>query len=160
MYFDPLSNEASLNYQALESTWFNSFWQLLTENCRGDGLQERLVSIMLIIFNYDRCIEHFLYHSLQTYYGFDVTQATQLVQGIQIYHPYGIVGHLPWQQTRGSIDSIDFGAEPNGRQLLNLAAQIKTFVEGTDPDSSEVVAIRQKLLEADIVLFLGTRPRV
>jgi len=152
MYFDPLNNEASLNYQALESKWFNSFWQLLTENCRSEGLQERLVSITLIIFNYDRCIEHFLYHSLQNYYNLDVTEATQLVQGIQIYHPYGIVGHLPWQQKEASIP---FGAEPKGQQLLDLVAQIKTFAEGTDPESSEVVAIRQKMLEADIVLFLG-----
>lgn len=152
MYFDPQNREADLNYQALESTWFNSFMQLLAENCTSDELSERLSSITMIVFNYDRCIEHFLYHSLQNYYGLHETDATALVQDIEIYHPYGIVGHLPWQQKEGSID---FGAEPKARQLLDLAAQIRTFAEGTDPSSSEIVAIREKVLEADIVIFLG-----
>lgn len=152
MYFDPENREADLNYEALESTWFNSFLQLLTENCRSDKLSERLSSIKMIVFNYDRCIEHFLYHWLQNYYGLPETYAAALVHDIEIYHPYGMVGHLPWQQKEGSID---FGAEPKARQLLDLADQIKTFAEGTDLGSSEIVAIRQRVLEADIVLFLG-----
>lgn len=141
-----------LNYHSLEGTWFNSFIQLLTENCRAEQLEERLTSISLIVFNYDRCIEHFLYHSLQTYYNIDPERAAILVRGIKIYHPYGTVGALPWYL---SNHAVEFGAKPNSDQLVNLAGQIKTFTEGTDPESSDVVAIRNGVSEARIVLFLG-----
>ncbi|MHB1142635.1 MAG: hypothetical protein ACYC1T_12890 [Sulfuricaulis sp.] len=152
LYVDSMTRNGSLNYQSLEGTWFNAFMQLLTENCRADQLEERLSKIELIVFNYDRCIEHFLFHSLQTYYGIDSNRAANIVCGIKIYHPYGTVGALPWYDRE---HAIEFGAEPDPRQLVDLADQIKTFTEGTDPDSSDVVAIRNGLVESHIVLFLG-----
>lgn len=152
LYVDSERYNQHPDYQRIAPTWFNSFVQLLTENCRFDQLVERLTSISLIIFNYDRCIEHFLYHSLQTYYQIDARKAAEIVNGIEIYHPYGAVGHLPWQNCG---TSVDFGAEPNAEQLLSLAEQIKTFTEGTDTDSSQVLRIRQRVVEADILVFLG-----
>ena len=152
LYFDPTGRKPGLNYQPLESTWFNAFMQLLTENCRAEQLKERLSLIGLVVFNYDRCLEHFLYHSLQTYYGLDPERAADLVRGIQIFHPYGTVGALPWYKRD---HAVAFGAEPHSDQLVDLASQIKTFTEGTDPEASDVVAIRNALADARIVLFLG-----
>ncbi len=152
LFIDPDKYKATLNYQSLEGTWFNFFTQLLTENCTISRLEERLSSIALIVFNYDRCIEHFLYHSLQNYYGIDSDQAGVLVKKIQIYHPYGTVGSLPWY---GGMHRVEFGAEPNPKQLFELASQIKTFTEGTDPDSSDITEIRNRMVESHIVLFLG-----
>lgn len=57
-----------LEFQQFEKTWFNSFWQLLTENCKATELEERLSKVAFITFNYDRCIEHYLYHAFQNYY--------------------------------------------------------------------------------------------
>jgi hypothetical protein len=65
---------------------------------------------------------------------------------------------LPWQQNLRDApteSSIEFGQEPKGVKLLDLAAQIRTFVEGTDPNSSDIVTIRQKMLEVDLLVFLG-----
>jgi hypothetical protein len=152
LYCNPSVPTATLNYQALEFTWYNAFMMLLTENCVVQQLDDRLSCISLIVFNYDRCIEHFLYHSLQTYYGIDQTDAASLVKKIQIYHPYGTVGALPWY---GGEHTITFGGETNPKQLLDLAGQIKTFTEGTDPNSSEVTEIRRRFTESQIVLFLG-----
>jgi hypothetical protein len=104
------------------------------------------------VFNFDRCVEHFLYHSLQIYYNIDENKAADLVNSIKIYHPYGVVGHLPWQKKQ---ESVEFSADPVPRQLLSLATQIKTFTEGTDTASSQILAIRQSLKEASIFIFLG-----
>lgn len=152
LHFDTRNARSGISYQSLEDTWFNAFWQLLTENCTSEQVEERLSSIGLIIFNYDRCIEHFLYHSLQTYYGIHPDRAATLVRGIEIYHPYGTVGALGWYK---GDHTAEFGAEPQPDQLVNLADQIKTFTEGTDPTSSDVVEIRNRMIEARIVLFLG-----
>ncbi len=142
----------TINFSSLEKSWYISFFQLLTENCRADDLEERFKSIALIIFNYDRCIEHFLKHAIQNYYRITQTDAEALVSSIEIYHPYGSVGNLPWIDRE---NSMEYGAEPNGSQLLELSGQIKTFTEGSDPNSSEILAIREHMASAKRVVFIG-----
>jgi hypothetical protein len=149
LYFD--TNR--MNYQQLARTWFAGFMKLLTENCRINDLEDRLKSIVLIIFNYDRCIEHFLYHSLQNYYRINQTEAAKLVNSIEIYHPYGLVGFLPWQLH--NTNAVPFGIEPDAGQLLSIAEQIKTFTEGTDMSASPISKIRKCMFEAEILVFLG-----
>lgn len=151
LYHQPMSRDA-FEHSRVAGTWFNGFFQVLTENCRLDGLERRLSGLTLIVFNYDRCIEHYLFHAFQTYYGIDEKSAAEFVKQIRIYHPYGSVGALPW--FGGSVMS-PFGLEARGSDLLKLAGGIKTFTEGTDPSSSDVVDIRAKVGAADRIVFLG-----
>ena len=39
--------------------------------------------------------------------------------------------------------------------VFNLASQIRTFTEGTDPETSNIEALRQCLIESDRLVFLG-----
>ena len=96
LYIDNSNIYNRLNFSSLENTWYASFMMLLTENCTKENLSRRLKSIALIVFNYDRCIEHFLYNSLKNYYDLKPGETGKLVNEIEIYHPYGIVGSLPW----------------------------------------------------------------
>lgn len=137
---------------AVEDTWFNRFMQLLTEGCRRSNLVHRLSSIVLIIFNYDRCVEHYICHALQTYYGLSEIEAAELLKSIEIYHPYGTVGSLPHL---GRDHPTEFGEIPHASSLPGLAGQIKTFAEGTDKESSDIVAIRQHMDTALRLVFLG-----
>lgn len=152
LYFDPMGTQRRINFDALDTTWYNTFVQLLTQNCTIKSLAERLSKVSFVIFNYDRCIEHFLYHSIQNVYGVDANAAAELVRSMTILHPYGVVGNLPWQ---GGNQTIDFGGQPRGRQLLELAGGIKTFTEGTDPSASDILKIREYLNQATTLLFLG-----
>ena len=152
LYINRSNTDNTLNFNSLEETWFNMFWQRISENCQAEGLRERLSSITLIVFNYDRCIEHFLYHSIQNYYELHADDAASLVNSTEIFHPYGTVGSLPW--AAGSA-KMEFGAEPNAQDLVRHAEQIKTFTEGTDPEASDIVEIRDQVAEADTLIFLG-----
>jgi len=151
MYIDNSNSNNKLNYTSLEKTWYTSFFKLLTENCAKNELKKRFESISFIVFNYDRCIEHFLYNSLQNYYGISLEESAELVNSIEIHHPYGVVGNLPWQEGK----SVQFGATPSATQLIKLAEQIKTFTEGTNPESSEIIAIRKSTAAAENIVFLG-----
>jgi hypothetical protein len=51
--------------------------------------------VSFIVFNYDRCIEHFIFHAAQSYYGVDPGRAAQFVAAISFYHPYGSIAPLP-----------------------------------------------------------------
>ncbi|MCY4495652.1 MAG: hypothetical protein OXC14_00010 [Rhodospirillaceae bacterium] len=152
MYIRPESISREINFSSIENTWFNRFWQQLTRGCQENDLKERFSSIVLIIFNYDRCLEHYLYRSIQNYYGLPADVAASLVNSIEIFHPYGTVGSLPWN---GGPAQVGFGAEPTWGDLRMLATQIKTFTEGTDPHESDVVTIRRHVADADRLIFLG-----
>jgi len=152
LFVNPSNFYKELNFSSVEDTWFNIFWQRITANCQADQLEKRFSSIVFIVFNYDRCLEHYLYRSIQNYYGLSSDAAGNLVSSIKIYHPYGTVGSLPWSSDQ---PKVEFGAEPIVGQLGDLAEQIRTFTEGTDPQMSEVLAIRNHVAEADKLLFLG-----
>lgn len=150
--FDRLKANANINFNSIADTWYISFFKLLTENCKKNELCDRFKDITLIVFNYDRCIEHFLYNALQLYYGIDESEAAELVKSINIFHPYGSVGTLPWLHKDGNIE---FGSSLKLKKLLELAQEIKTFTEGTDPKSSEIDEIKLYMAEAQKLVFLG-----
>ncbi len=141
-----------IDFARVEPTWFNAFFQLLTENCRESELNERLAKVAVITFNYDRCIEHYLHGAIQNYYGVPPERAAEALAHLLVFHPYGYVGPLPWQQRKASIE---YGAKVGGRTLIDAANGIRTFTEGVDPDTSEVQAIRATLRDASRMAFLG-----
>lgn len=149
------SRHDSIDFSSVEPTWFNGVFKLLCEGCRAEDLQDRFSQVAFVVFNYDRCLEHFLFHALQTLYGLAANQAAALVNTIEIYHPYGKVGSFNWMQ-RDPDANIGFGVEaPNPVVVFNVSRQIKTFTEGTDPTSSEIMAIRQVMRQASRVVYLG-----
>lgn len=152
LYFENVRIDATIDFENIEKTWYTDFFKLITENCAKNELNTRFQSITLIIFNYDRCIEHYLFHTLQNHYRVSEAEATELVKCIQIYHPYGCVGFLPWWQRDGSMA---FGQNPNSQQLLELTQKIKTFTEGTDPKSSDIKEIKDHMAKASHLIFLG-----
>lgn len=141
-----------MDFAGVAGTWYNAFFQLLTENCDIDQLAQRMATVAVISFNYDRCFEHYLYHGLQNYYGISPPEAAELVGSLEIHHPYGIVGPLPWMSPRGGIE---FGSDPSHQQLKQLAGQLRTFVEGTDPTTSDIDTIRATVASARRIAFLG-----
>ena len=135
-------------------TWFNRFVQLLTQNCTTDDLAKRLRTITFIVFNYDRCIEHFIFRSLQNVYQLDAEQAAALMTNLTIYHPYGRVGRLPWEKSTTG-QSIGFGDKATAEQLLKLSLELKTFSEELDSASKDIASIREAIVQAPTIVFLG-----
>ena len=96
LYIDKNDTRNKLKFSDIQKKWYTSLWQLLTENCQKTDLAERFKSFALIVFNYDRCIEHFLFHSLQNYYKITGPEAAEIISNLEIHHPYGTAGDLPW----------------------------------------------------------------
>ena len=146
----PFKNQ--LKTDNLNDAWYLTFFRQLTEKCEISDLPERLGSLVLIIFNYDRCIEHFLFHALKTVYPLSDNDAADLINSMVIYHPYGRVGSLPWM---GEDDAIDFGSEPDKYELLTLTNKIKTFSEKNHSDSENLSAMKSDMKNANKVVYLG-----
>jgi len=146
------NNSPTLDFAGLEGSWFNLFFQMLTEHCGASSLESRFQSIAFVIFNYDRCFEHYLFYALQQSYAMSSMDTAAKMKFLEIIHPYGRVGSLPWQN---ESNPVEFGAKPNAHKLLDLTSQIKTFTEGTDRKSADYARIIQIVSEAKRLVFLG-----
>jgi hypothetical protein len=152
LYFDerPGAN-ATFDHTKVDGTWYLPFFKLLTENLRKEKVDTVFDNVSFITFNYDRCIEHYLYHALQNYYDISDQDTDTLMGKLQVLHPYGVVGRLPWQDRNSNVS---FGGVSRNVNLLNLASQIKTFTEQIE-DSQELWAIRSHVQHAGIIVYLG-----
>jgi hypothetical protein len=141
-----------INFNALEETWYTSLFKKLTEGCQFNQLSKRLKNVSFIIFNYDRSFEYFLYNALIIYYSIEKDKAAEAVNGINIYHPYGIAGTLPFQN---NDINVDYGNIPSPEQLYLLSKQIKTFMEGVDSSLVSYQKLTTELINAQKIIFLG-----
>lgn len=155
LYINQENRETSIDFSnaKIQNCYLTPLFARLTENCTFENLAARLSSVSFIVFNYDRCIEHFLFHAIQTYYGVTPTESEKMLKNIHIYHPYGSVGPLEWQEK--NVRGVPFGAQPNTENFLHIAKDIKTFTEGTNPDSSEIRSIHYTLELSSHIVFLG-----
>ena len=141
-----------MKFSQLEDTWYNKFFQSFFGQHSFKALPAQLAKLTVITFNYDRCIEHYLFHSFMNYYDISPEEAKELMIQIRIYHPYGSLGDLPW---KGTPRSIQFGEQINSQKLIAVTDNLQTFTEGTDEEHSEIMAIRTAIHTAGKIAFLG-----
>jgi hypothetical protein len=134
------------------NAWHTLFFRIVTMYSTIDELRDRLTELAIVTFNYDRSFEHFMFHAIRAYYKVSNEIAASVLNNLEIYHPYGKVGKIPYLETGATIQ---YGQEIRGRELLEIASQIRTFTEGTDPESSDIIKIRRTVFDAKALVFLG-----
>lgn len=134
--------------RGISDTWFRSFFRMASENVRRNQVENIFENVAFVTFNYDRCIERCLAQQLAEYYSIGDAEARNIVSRLEIHHPYGIVGDLPWHG-RG----VEFG-DNEGADLLECSKRIKTFTEGV-ADGADLNAIRSLIQTAEVLAFIG-----
>ena len=152
LYVSPKNIYNTINFGRVADTWFNAFFQLVCLNAQEEDLPTRLSRVRVVTFNYDRTLEHFLYYSIQNYYGSSPERAAEIVSHLSVLHPYGQVGTLPWQN-RGT--SVPFGGDISSSALIQVAENLRTFTEGTSESDSQIEQIRKAVFDAETLVFLG-----
>lgn len=130
----------------LQSSWYGPFIRMLTMGTMSDDPKSFAKNIRFVVFNYDRCLEILLSEGLQAYYGLDLQSALELVDQMDIVHPYGSLGRLA-----DAASGVQFGYQH--ADLLKIAARIKTFTEAADEEIVEKA--RSYVARADTVVMLG-----
>jgi hypothetical protein len=126
-------------------TWFRSLFSLLHNDVRRGQEAVIFSGLSIVCFNYDRCIEHYLFNALNDYYSIDGGQSAALLRTLSIIHPYGTVGEL---------SDVPFGAKPEPKQLVASASHIRTFNEELR-DETQIRMLKQWIGQAQDVVFLG-----
>lgn len=99
-----------------------------------------------VTFNYDRCIERYLYTYLTSSLAIDPPEAAKTVDAIGVHHIYGHLGpiHRPDR-------AVPFGADDF--HLASAARSIRTY--GEQIQDPNFAAIQREIYGADRIVFLG-----
>jgi hypothetical protein len=143
LYFKTSAGPEIFNPESIADTWFVKFMRLLGRGIPKENARTIFDHVSFIVFNYDRCVEHFLFHALQKLYGIRPDEASGIVDDLNINHPYGVVGDL---------DEIPFGN--TGVNFAKLTDKIKTYTEQT-ADADLIAKLDTEIQRAACIIFLG-----
>jgi hypothetical protein len=136
-----------------QKSWLSDFFTVLQDGVvEAKNIDDIFNNLTIINFNYDRCIEHFLFHAMQRLYpSKGEGYVTELMNAkLKVIHPYGVVGNLPWQSR---TNAVHFGG---GRfnDLALLSEQIRTYNEEIE-DRTKIGEAHRAIGEAARLVFLG-----
>lgn len=150
LFYNPTELQ-HLNFDSLQDTWYPRFLNMLAEEVSGHEAGKIFDNISFVSFNYDRCIEHFLYEALQKRFALNEQDSKSLLAKLEIFYPYGCIGDLPWKNPDPN-QHVAYGSERV--DLLGIAQRIKTFNEDFE-DSPNIQNIRKIIADAETLVFLG-----
>jgi len=129
--------------------WLSRFFSLAVGGLKRTEIEGAFSNVKIINFNYDRCIEYYLYNAIVAS-GVSEETAKKTVVDLdsnRMIRPYGSLGPLPWQGKGGT----DFGFY--NRNIHLLSRNLRTFTETLD--NNVTAGISTFLETSDVVIFLG-----
>jgi hypothetical protein len=127
--------------------WIEQIFSMAITGLKQSELERAFENVTFVNFNYDRCIEHYLYWAMQRI-GLPAERAMNIVEGLNIIRPYGTLGSI----FSGTKSYLQFGAGAR-QEPFDMIGRIRTFTE------SEVLHDKDKLMgilsDAGMILFLG-----
>lgn len=148
LYVDSRSAR-TIKYSALLSSWYPRFFQFATQGVSKANVEDVFKDLCVVSFNYDRCLEQFLFHALRDSYHLKDDHVAGILQKLTVYRPYGSVGPL----FSTSREGVPFGWDvlPD---IDTLAANIKTYTEQIEA-GEHLFGMREAMATARTILFLG-----
>jgi hypothetical protein len=136
--------------------WLGRLFDQMQEGVSNRAqLSQVFENVSFVCFNYDRCIEHYFFHALQELGSLSDAEASEAMKALVIEHPYGRVGHLPWEAAPPGAHKVEFGKQADyGEELNVVAAGIKTFTERVE-EGDALARTRGLIADAAQVVFMG-----
>lgn len=125
-------------------SWYVKLMRVLGPGTNVENVARVLDNVSFIVFNYDRCVEHFLQYALRNLYGITKGDAADIVRAATIIHPYGSIG---------TLDEVPFGDSERGG-LLAISERIKTYTERIE-ERQTIETMRKEVAAARCIVFLG-----
>lgn len=132
-------------------SWLSKFLNHATRGKSFDEIGDAFENLLVINFNYDRCFEQFCFLWLKQFYHLDDSRAAEALSHITIFHPYGKVGSLPFQNEK---NSVMFGEDLTAYEIKKIYPDIRTYSEAID-EVLDRDAISAALAETRQLIFLG-----
>jgi len=143
-YFDQfVGPERFFDPDKFADTWFVKFMYMLGRRVPRENVSSIFDNVRFIVFNYDRCVEHFLFNAMKRLYNLSDDEASSIIDELQIIHPYGLIGQLR---------EVPFGATQ--ANYVALAKGIKTYTEQIAA-ADIIEQLANEIYQAVCIVFLG-----
>jgi hypothetical protein len=144
-----LKPQLTIDGDELSKSWYPAFAQLLMSGVRRDSIASAFENLRFVIFNYDRCLEQYIWMALQQYFDIDEGEASEVLESVSFIHPYGHLGPLPWRSSEGAIALGDAALS----DLESVVTRIRTFTQSVQSDVGGKV--KDAVEWADTLVILG-----
>lgn len=141
----PYEQEGFLLPRENEPRWYEYFFTKL--DAGPERFEQNQLSI--IIFNYDRSLEQFLFLALKNSYGLSDSEAVELLRSIPIIHVHGQLGALAFEAGGRQY------AAPFSNDEIRLTAEGIRIAHETAKDDEQFQEAREFLAGARKVCLLG-----
>lgn len=140
------------------------WYQYLLAQIRGEHGSLEGNQLVIVTFNYDRSLEHYLFNALCSRYGFSDEVAARELQRIPIIHVHGQLGYLPWQTQLPGFDEdlvVPYGGiagvapDETAARVMRAAECVRIICEPDVERDERLASSRKHLQRAELVLFLG-----
>lgn len=137
-----------------EKSWLGRlFKHVMAPGVTRSAVERIFEHASFVVFNYDRCIEHYLEYALASHFSLDLPAAAKLVRDhLRIVHPYGSLGDLHEDA------AVPFGQRYNpdthaaGTGILEMSQRLLTFTESQKAKGADARTMLQSSIR---VVFLG-----
>ena len=131
---------------SIKETWVLKLIRMLGSGISSDKIFD---NVSFISFNYDRCLEHFLWQAVRDLYAIPTHKLANVMGSLKVFHPYGSIGQLP---IAGVSEGIPFG--DTEQNYFDLSKNIFTYTEQIR-DKKDIAEMHHFLTEAEQLVFLG-----
>lgn len=139
-------NDTDFCLSHFQGRWHYELFQMLMQSQRGEHVRDIFRNVKFLIFNYDRCLEYFLYLALQQM-GISEGEAREIISAEgTFFHAYGSIAPL------FGAKAVSFGSI-NPHNFVALSRNIKTFTEVAE--HADVTLPSTLMTSAQNVVFLG-----
>jgi hypothetical protein len=145
----------TIDLARVENSWLARLFKTVIAPGVPRASVERIFDhVSFIVFNYDRCIEHYFEHAIASHFMLDLPTAATIVQKhLRIVHPYGDLAAL-----HGDDASVIFGHEfrpethAAGDTIYAMSRRLLTFTESKKAQGAEA---KDMIRKAQRLVFLG-----
>jgi hypothetical protein len=129
--------------------WIEQMFSMAITGLKQNEFRKKaFAQVTFINFNYDRCIEHYIFWALQRQ-GIPASEAEATVAELNMIRPYGSLGSV----IQGTKDYLPFGQFMKHQDYFPLTNRIRTYTESEVMHDKEVV--ERLVSEASMFIFLG-----
>jgi hypothetical protein len=143
-----ISRESAAKLFKYGDSWLRELYNRM--NSTFDTFAKNKISF--VTFNYDRCVEHFLFSALSNTYNRPTAEVKEVLESMPVVHLHGRLGALPWQD--GPSRPFEIPISEDGLRIAadNIKIIHEDIKDGRDKDFARA---QRLLMEADQILLMG-----
>jgi len=145
-----------IDLSRVQDTWLaRLFRNVLAPGISKASVEQIFANVSFVVFNYDRCIEHYFEQAIASHFMLDLPTAARIVQSLRIVHPYGDLGDL-----HGPDLIVPFGSAftpgtyQGGEGIYQMSRRLLTFTESVKA-GAEGAKAKDMISRAKRLVFLG-----